>query len=138
MIYINSSCSFFTPDLLKQLVHVFQSIYPIRIRSMHLSCLSMEDMYEFNKKALNHEYYTDVITFCDKKKNFLDIEMYLSLDYVKRYCEGKDVSLSREYIRTFYHGLLHCIGYTDSLPEEKDQMRIRENELCNEYFKSST
>lgn len=138
MIYINTSCSFFTPDLLKELIDIFLSIHPTRIRSIQLSCLSMEEMYELNMKVLNHEYYTDVITFCNKKKNLLDIEMYLSLDFIKKNYEGYTVSLAREYVRTFYHGLLHCVGYADALPEEKALMRLKEIELCNEYFKSST
>lgn len=135
MVYIRTFCDYFTQETINKLMQVFFSLYLLRIRSFQLNCLSMEEIYDLNSRTLNHNYYTDVITFYNKKKNFIDIEMYLCLQYVEMASNTANTQLEYEYVRTFYHGLLHCVGFNDFEELEKMQMKIKEEELCDKYFK---
>ena len=90
---------------------------------------------EINKKFLDHDYTTDVITFSN---NFLDRvngEIYICVDVVrenaKLYTEG---NFKEEIIRIIIHGVLHLLGYMDNEEEEKKMMREKENELIR-YMK---
>lgn len=132
--YIKSECKYFTAEKIESLLEIFVSEHPIRIRSLYVNTYSITGMIELNTFTLGHRYVTDIITFCDIKKNSLDIQLNICLEYIDEYYEGKNVNIEYEYVRTFFHGLLHCIGLNDSNLEEKSQMRVKEKELCDKYF----
>lgn len=134
MFVINDSHNFFTENLVAELIATFKRLYKVNFRNIVLTNLSLNEMLEFNKSALNHNYYTDVITFCSSKKNFIDVEIFICLEYVDKFCQVSENDREWEYIRTFYHALLHCVGFNDSTTEEKQIMTAKEKELTDLFY----
>ena len=83
-------------------------------------------LLEINKTHLNHDYYTDVITFdyCDNKTISGDI--FISIDRIKENAQTFDKSFKSELKRVMAHGLLHLMGYKDK--NEADAIKMRKME----------
>ena len=80
-----------------------------------------------NKQFLKHNYFTDVITFNYNMENVVNGEVYISIDTVRMNALNYKVSLKEEIRRVIIHGILHLVDYDDKLPEEKLQMRRKED-----------
>jgi rRNA maturation RNase YbeY len=81
-----------------------------------------------NKEYLNHEYFTDIITFNYCQENQINGDIYISIDTVKNNSQRFDVSFVDELHRVMIHGVLHLIGFNDLTEEQKIIMRQKENE----------
>lgn len=94
-----------------------------------------DDSYllEINKKYLNHDYYTDIITF-PLKEDPVEANIFISIDRVKDNGEQYKVEFIDELHRVIIHGVLHLIGYDDKSDEEKKTMRAKENECLSKRF----
>ncbi len=81
-----------------------------------------------NRQYLQHDDYTDIITFdyCENKKVIGDI--FISIDRLKENSEKFKVSFTDELHRVIIHGVLHLCGYKDKTPEDKKRMTQREDE----------
>jgi probable rRNA maturation factor len=90
---------------------------------------------EINLKYLNHDFYTDIVTF-DYKTNCLVVtgDMFISIDRVKENSELYKCDIDDEFLRVIVHGVLHLLGFNDSTGAEKSIMRSTENE-CIFMFK---
>ncbi len=90
-------------------------------------------LLEINQKALNHDYYTDIITFDLREEQGLplDAEIYISLDRVRENAERYSCTFAEEIRRVMIHGLLHLSGLNDSTEEEKSHMRQMENKYID-------
>jgi len=87
---------------------------------------SDEALLEINRDHLNHDYYTDIITF-PYNSNPIEGEIYISIDRVRDNARSLELSFRHELFRVLIHGALHLCGYTDETPEEKDHMTDLEN-----------
>lgn len=89
---------------------------------------SDDHLLEINKEYLNHDYYTDIITFDYTDRGIVSGDLFISLDRVKD--NGKELNqpFINELNRVMVHGVLHLLGYKDSSDELKQEMRALEDE----------
>lgn len=90
--------------------------------------LSDDDLLEINRSALNHDYYTDILTFdYTDDDDFTHSELYISLDRIAENAEQLGLSFVEEVHRVIIHGMLHIAGYTDKSEEDMLKMRAMED-----------
>jgi len=80
-----------------------------------------------NKQFLNHDYFTDVITFDYSDNETISGDIFISIDTVKSNSNAYGVSFENELFRVMIHGCLHLVGYGDSTDEEQKVMRSKED-----------
>lgn len=92
----------------------------------YIFCLD-EKILEVNRQYLQHDYYTDIITFdyCEGKK--LSGDLFISLDTVRTNAEQFDAAYETELYRVIIHGILHLCGINDKGPGEREIMEAAEN-----------
>lgn len=92
-----------------------------------------EKILEVNRQFLDHDYYTDIITFDYCRGRLLRGDIYLSLDTVKSNAEAIGCDYMVELKRVIAHGLLHLCGINDKGPGEREIMEQHENEALALY-----
>jgi len=89
---------------------------------------SDEYLLEMNKQYLDHDYYTDILTFDNSEaENEIEGDIFISLERVHENAVIESVSPDDELRRVLAHGVLHLCGYDDHSPEDKINMRKRED-----------
>ena len=98
-----------------------------------LSFIFCSDEYlkEINIKYLNHDFFTDVITFDYSKEKLLFGDVYVSTDRVKENAKTYNSSFNKELFRVIIHGVLHLCGFNDKTKKEKTLIRSKENEALS-------
>ena len=81
-----------------------------------------------NREFLQHDFYTDIITFDYSDKNKIEGEIFISIDRVKENAKTFKQPFEKELMRTIIHGILHLCGYSDKSPKDKKRMTAKENE----------
>ena len=104
-----------------------------------LDVIFCDDDYllDINRSFLNHDYYTDIITFnlAPDKDAAVQAELYISVDRVRENALAHSASLQHELHRVIFHGVLHLCGYKDKSRKDILVMREMENKYLNLYFK---
>ncbi|OGU56065.1 MAG: rRNA maturation RNase YbeY [Ignavibacteria bacterium GWF2_33_9] len=98
--------------------------------SINIIILNNEDLKKINKEFLNHNYYTDVISF-RLEDDPLESEVYISIEKAEENARGYKVSLTNELLRLVAHGTLHIVGFDDDTKEKRDEMHKLENFYIN-------
>ena len=82
---------------------------------------------EVNRQFLEHDYYTDIITFDYSRRALVSGDMFISLDTVRSNAQGLGTDYQTELYRVIVHGLLHLCGINDKAPGERQIMEQHEN-----------
>jgi probable rRNA maturation factor len=97
------------------------------IREIHFIFCSDEYLLTINREHLQHDYYTDVITFPHADGPPLQGDIFISIERVEDNARQLGLPFWHELGRVMVHGVLHLAGYGDKNPEAEAEMREREN-----------
>lgn len=91
-------------------------------------------LLEINKTYLQHDYYTDIITFDYNAENKIAGDLFISIDRVRENAEELKQSFEDELHRVIIHGVLHLLGYKDKTEKEEKLMRRKEQECLRDLM----
>ncbi len=92
-----------------------------------------ERILAVNREFLDHDYYTDIITFDYGVQDIIAGDIYISIDTVSTNAEQFGASFAQELLRVIIHGILHLTGQGDKTPETQAEMTRKENEALAMY-----
>ena len=101
--------------------------YGFSVGEIHYIFCSDEKELEVNRTFLQHDYYTDVITFDYSTEDVINGDIFISLDTVRSNAEEVGADFKEELMRIIIHGVLHLTGQADKTPEAKAEMTRKEN-----------
>ncbi|WP_314312450.1 rRNA maturation RNase YbeY [Hoylesella saccharolytica] len=101
--------------------------YNKRLGEVGYMFVNDEKILEINNEYLQHDYYTDVITFDYNENDVLNGDIVISLDTVRTNAEKFGKTFDDELHRVIIHGILHLCGLHDKAPGEREQMEKAEN-----------
>ena len=87
-----------------------------------------EKILEVNRQYLQHDYFTDIITFDYSSRKRISGDMFISLDTIKSNAELFERAYNEELMRVVIHGVLHLCGINDKGPGDREIMEMHENE----------
>lgn len=119
------------PDIKKrettEWIKAVAATYEKRIGEIAYIFCSDEKILEVNRQYLQHDYYTDIITFDYCEGNRLSGDLFISLETVKTNSEQFNTPYEEELHRTIIHGILHLCEINDKGPGEREIMEAAEN-----------
>ncbi|MDH6354855.1 putative rRNA maturation factor [Dysgonomonas sp. PH5-45] len=104
------------------------TLYGKKVGDVAYIFCSDEKILEINKQYLQHDYYTDIITFDYTEGNVISGDIFVGLDTVKSNSEQFHTDYHEEVHRIIIHGILHLCGINDKSPSERENMTRCENE----------
>ena len=114
-------------SLIKRWVCEVVSSYDYRVGEINYVFVDDERILEVNREFLQHDYYTDIITFDYTQGRFVSGDLYISLDTVSSNALQLGVPYEQELHRVIIHGVLHLCGLNDKGPGERELMEAAEN-----------
>ena len=108
-------------------IHRVADTYGKKVGDVNYIFCNDERILEVNREYLQHDYYTDIITFDYTEKNTISGDLFISLDTVKSNSEQFSTEYDEELHRTIIHGILHLCGINDKGPGEREIMEAAEN-----------
>ena len=113
--------------LAKEWIEEFVASYDKKIGELYYLFCSDEYLLEFNQKRMNHDFYTDIVTFpLNDCAEYLSGEFYISIDRIRDNAKQMDKPFKDEFHRVLAHGVLHLIGFKDKTDEDAKIMRDQE------------
>lgn len=107
-----------------------------KIGELNYIFCSDEYLYNINLEYLDHDTYTDIITFDNSEvENLIEGDIFISIDRVKENAIKENEGFNHELRRVLSHGLLHLLGYKDKTKKEADLMRKMENQSIQLFDK---
>ncbi len=108
----------------------------VHIETLQYVFCSDKFLLDINKRYLNHNFYTDIISFdLSDQKGQLIGDVYISIDRVKENAKTEGNLYTHELLRVIFHGALHFCGYKDKKPAEAKLMRSMEDKWLKAYLK---
>ena len=125
------------PSKTKNWIKKVINSHAMRLGEISYIFTSDERILEINIEHLEHDYYTDVITFDYTEQTKISGDIFISLDTVKSNADKYRQDYTTELNRVIIHGVLHLIGFKDKTPKDAKEMRKQENKAL-ELFHMST
>jgi probable rRNA maturation factor len=112
----------------------------IGLSSINYVFCSDEYLLKINQDFLQHDYYTDVITFdlSEPHSSEIDAEVYISLDRIEENVKKISSTKKKEILRVIFHAALHLCGYNDKKKSEIIKMREKEEQYLRLYGKQQS
>ena len=101
--------------------------YGMKVGDVNYIFCNDERILEVNREYLQHDYYTDIITFDYTEGNIISGDLFISLDTVRTNSEQFATEYEEELHRTIIHGILHLCGINDKGPGEREIMEAEED-----------
>lgn len=114
-------------ELMERWLHEVANTHSRLLGPLTYIFCSDEKILEVNRQFLQHDYYTDIITFDYTHGRRVSGDMFISLDTVKSNAELVGATFANELHRVIVHGLLHLCGIDDKGPGEREIMEAHEN-----------
>lgn len=116
-------------DEVKNWIYQIISTHGYQLENLTYVFCSDEYLHEMNLEYLNHDTYTDIITFDNSDHaGVIESDIFISVDRVKENAETLATSFPNELHRVMIHGVLHLLGFDDKTPELKEKMRLEEDQ----------
>lgn len=113
----------------------FTKEYNFTLSIDYIFC-TKEKILEINRQVLQHNYYTDIITFpLLNNNNKAKAEIYICLDVIMENAKDYKVSWQEEFYRVVFHGILHLVGFNDKTTKEQNAMRKTEDKTIHDFYK---
>lgn len=91
-------------------------------------------LHKINREYLDHDYYTDIITFDYCEKESVAGDIFISTDRVKDNSVKYKVEFQKELYRVLFHGILHLIGFKDKKPTDRTIMKEKEDYYLKKFL----
>ena len=131
------TATFYFPNrtaIKKFILSIFQN-YSKKVENVNYIFCTDKCLLELNSQYLNHNYYTDIITFeLSDSKGSLVSDIYISIDRARENAELHSVSSLNEIMRLLIHGALHLCGQKDKSPKDFKRMKELEELYLNKWF----
>ncbi|AYD49168.1 rRNA maturation RNase YbeY [Arachidicoccus soli] len=118
---------------IKQFIEILFQLEKKPLTRIDYIFCSDEYLLQINKQHLQHDYYTDIITFELSQDNHTQAEIYISVERVKENAYNLSTTFKNEILRVLFHGALHLCGYKDKSKKEEELMRKKEEEYLGMY-----
>ena len=121
--------------LIHRLTGFLSKEFNFKIKTLELNFISGNTIQKLNKKYLDHDNSTDVITFdYSENNNKLEGEIFISINDAKHNAKKYRCTIDKEIIRLIVHGILHLIGYKDYRKEDRKKMKKAEDYILNKFY----
>lgn len=108
-------------------IEMVASSHSRRVGNLNYLFVNDEEILEANREFVNHDYYTDIITFDYSRGDRIGGDIMISVDTVATNAVKFGVPYFRELLRVIIHGVLHLVGINDKGPGEREIMEKAEN-----------
>ncbi len=119
------------PDLLQQWIRSVLLQENCRLESLNFIFCSDEYLHQINLEYLQHDTFTDIITFPYQAPPVVEGDIFISVERVRENAQTFQVPFETELHRVMIHGVLHLCGYLDKSPKEKEAMSKKETEALH-------
>ena len=126
------------PDIYTHWINQVVEQHNHSLKEINYIFCSDEYLLQINRDHLDHDYYTDIITFDNSEEDgMIESDIFISIDRVKENAITESVPFQHELNRVMIHGVLHLLGYHDKTSDEKKVMREKE-EACISLLESGS
>ncbi|HEY4875997.1 MAG TPA: rRNA maturation RNase YbeY, partial [Puia sp.] len=136
-IHFHFTCKPFTLKDRTSLKRFIENIFikeKCALRELNFIFCDNREIKALNKRYLDHNYSTDILTFYfSKKEEAIISDVFISQEQVKLNAKEFKTSFKREIHRVILHGILHLCGYNDKSSKDKESMRAKEDFYLNKY-----
>lgn len=127
--FLDTEVPFLNKDKVRKWIHLVAERHQKKVGELSYVFCTDEQLLKINRQFLNHDYYTDIITFqTNDSEGIVSGEMYISTDRITDNAKTLHCPVYEEMHRVIIHGVLHLIGYKDKTDADAAEMRKWEND----------
>lgn len=119
------------PELMQRWIAEVAAAHSRKLGDIAYIFCDDEKIIEVNRQFLNHDYFTDIITFDYSTGKKISGDIFISLDTVRTNAEQFGATYDNELLRVIIHGILHLCGINDKGPGEREIMEAEENKALS-------